>query len=66
MATRSLVFFVLLNFATSAYAASGLARGWGASIDWRTLEAGKAEAIANQKPIMLIIHKTWCGACKGG
>eukprot|EP00911_Craspedida_sp_UC1_P003001 UC1_evm1s2192 len=44
--------------------AEDLARGWGDSIDWRTLEAAKAEAATSGKPIMLVVHKTWCGACK--
>eukprot|EP00047_Mylnosiga_fluctuans_P002660 m.225405 g.225405 ORF g.225405 m.225405 type:complete len:154 (+) comp11259_c0_seq1:41-502(+) len=45
--------------------AEDIARGWGSGITWRGLEAGLAEASASRKPFMVVIHKTWCGACKG-
>jgi len=41
-----------------------LARGWGDSIPWMELEAGIEKAKEEKKPLMLIIHKTWCGACQ--
>ena len=37
---------------------------WGADIAWRSLAEGKAEATATGKPLMLLVWKTWCGACK--
>ena len=37
---------------------------WGAGIAWRSLAEGKAEALATGKPLMLLVWKTWCGACK--
>jgi len=43
---------------------SGLARGWGDNIRWQTLDDAVEAAKKSQKPIMLVIHKTWCGACK--
>eukprot|EP00055_Hartaetosiga_balthica_P004950 m.13815 g.13815 ORF g.13815 m.13815 type:complete len:163 (+) comp4200_c0_seq3:74-562(+) len=44
--------------------ANELARGFGDSIAWRDLAAGQLEAEQTGKPIFIIIHKTWCGACK--
>ncbi|XP_030852344.1 thioredoxin domain-containing protein 12-like [Strongylocentrotus purpuratus] len=39
-------------------------RGLGEQYDWVTFEDGLKLAKENNKPMMLVIHKTWCGACK--
>ena len=39
---------------------SASSHGFGDKIDWVTLD----EAKQLKKPIMLVIHKSWCGACK--
>lgn len=39
-------------------------RGWGSHIDWMTLSDAKKRAAADNKPVMLLLWKTWCGACK--
>jgi hypothetical protein len=39
-------------------------RGFGDNYDWKSLDAGIAEAEASGKPAMVVIHKSWCGACK--
>lgn len=44
--------------------AGDAARGWGDAFAWQPLAAGRAEANATGKPLLLLIWKTWCGACK--
>lgn len=41
-----------------------LDNGLGSHIDWHTLDDGLSLAEQEKKPLMLIIHKSWCGACK--
>ncbi|KAM4721254.1 thioredoxin domain-containing protein 12 [Rhinophrynus dorsalis] len=57
-------FLLLLIGLIVVSAEDGLDRGFGNHIHWRTLEDGKQEAAASGLPLMLLIHKTWCGACK--
>jgi len=44
---------------------ASLANGFGEHIEWKTLKHGFELAKAENKFLMLIIHKSWCGACKG-
>ena len=39
--------------------------GFGEHFNWQSFDQGLAEAKETNKPVMLVIHKTWCGACKG-
>lgn len=46
-------------------AGSGDHKDWGSSIAWKpTLEEGIAESASTGKPLFVLIHKSWCGACK--
>nr|XP_039265276.1 thioredoxin domain-containing protein 12-like [Styela clava] len=40
-----------------------LARGFGDHINWKTYEEGMAEALDENKPILLLIHQEQCPAC---
>ncbi|XP_054443936.1 thioredoxin domain-containing protein 12-like [Pteronotus mesoamericanus] len=65
-ATCLLGFSVLLLVTTSD-GHTGLGKGlfcFGDHIHWRTLEDWKREAAASGIPLMVIIHKSWCGSCK--
>jgi uncharacterized protein YyaL (SSP411 family) len=41
-------------------------QGFGDDIDWISWEDAIETALERNKPIFLLIHKTWCHACKGG
>lgn len=45
-------------------AATAPANGFGDKIAWRGLAEGFAEAAAQGKPIMLVVHASWCPRCK--
>ena len=38
--------------------------GLGENIDWKTWSVGKSAAKETGKPLMVILHKSWCPACK--
>ncbi|KAK7100746.1 thioredoxin domain-containing protein 12-like isoform X2 [Littorina saxatilis] len=38
--------------------------GWGDNIDWMTLEKAWQRSKSENLPVFLLIHKSWCGACK--
>ena len=42
----------------------GKGHGFGEGYDWRPLNEGLNLAKSQNKPVMLVIHKSWCGACK--
>lgn len=57
-----IVYFSFTFLVFSAEAGAG--RGFGDHYLWHSLEVGKRTAREQQKPLMVIIHKSWCGACK--
>ncbi|MBL4684883.1 MAG: thioredoxin family protein [Nannocystaceae bacterium] len=44
--------------------ATAPALGWGEHIAWRHLGEGLAEAKSSGRPVMLVVHASWCGQCK--
>jgi len=55
----------LLPFLLTLVYCDDLSNGWGSDFSWvQSLEVAQAQALSEQKPLMLIIHKSWCGACK--
>lgn len=40
------------------------ARGWNDKIQWHTYEEGLELSAQTGKPMLIVLHKTWCGACK--
>jgi protein-disulfide reductase (glutathione) len=41
-----------------------LSNGWNDNIDWMKMDEGEKLSQSSNKPLMLVIHKSWCGACK--
>ncbi|XP_014769483.1 thioredoxin domain-containing protein 12 [Octopus bimaculoides] len=41
-----------------------LANGWGDHIAWHNLQDGLKKSKNQNKSLMFILHKSWCGACK--
>ncbi|XP_046849923.1 uncharacterized protein LOC124443513 [Xenia sp. Carnegie-2017] len=46
------------------FSSNNLHRGLGEKFNWFTFKDGIEESRKSGKPMMLIIHKTWCGSCK--
>lgn len=44
--------------------ATAPANGWGDHIAWRHLDEGLAEAERSGRPLMLVVHASWCSQCK--
>lgn len=59
-----IVCLVLTVSSSSPTGTTALSHGWGDDLSWMSLKEGLSEASTTKKPVMLIIWKTWCGACK--
>lgn len=44
--------------------ATAPSHGFNDEIAWRSLEEGLAESKADGRPLMLVVHASWCGRCK--
>ncbi|CAL4086332.1 unnamed protein product, partial [Meganyctiphanes norvegica] len=55
---------LLLGCSVFCAKASGPDNGMGEFYEWHSLEDGLTLSSETGKPVMLIIHKSWCGACK--
>ncbi|MEX1367921.1 MAG: thioredoxin family protein [Nannocystaceae bacterium] len=44
--------------------ATAPANGFNDAIAWRGLDEGLREAKADHRPLMLVVHASWCGQCK--
>lgn len=44
--------------------ATAPANGWGEKIAWREFDEGFEIAKREQKPLMLVVHTSWCSKCK--
>jgi len=58
------VFGAVLMIVTMTSGLGQKSNGLGEHIEWSTLEDGIKLAKETDKPLMIIIHKSWCGACK--
>jgi len=57
-------FAALVALLCGLSAANELARGWGDQVNWQPVQSGLSQAKADGKTAMVIIWKSWCGACK--
>ena len=52
------------SFANAEGGDGDMSRGFNSDLKWLSLEDAKAKALDTGKPMMVLIHKSWCGACK--
>ena len=53
-----------LGSAADAAPLAAAAAGFGDAIEWKNLDEGLEAAKAENKLAMVVVHKSWCGACK--
>ena len=64
MAKTTFFFVCLTAFVASSAIVNADSNGWNDKIAWVAVDEATAAAQASGKPIMTVIHKSWCGACK--
>ena len=61
----TLSFFILVLFLSQILSINASdSNGLGENIEWKTWSAGRSAAKETGKPLMVILHKSWCPACK--
>ena len=55
---------LLILLAAPLCEGNDLGRGFGDEYEWMKLDEGLAEVKRSGKLGMMVIHKSWCGACK--
>ena len=50
--------------AAAAPQATAPSHGFNDAIAWRSLDEGLAQAAQEGRPLMLVVHASWCGKCK--
>ncbi len=58
-----IAFALLVSFGEASEEKS-VSRGWNDKIPWTTFADGLKRAKEENKPALVLIHKTWCGACQ--
>lgn len=64
---KTLIFILFLGLFINIYCedeTTSLSHGFLDEIDWVTWDDAVDLAKKDNKPIFLLIHKTWCGACQ--
>ncbi|KAJ9577014.1 hypothetical protein L9F63_006451 [Diploptera punctata] len=61
---KSLYIMGSVIFVLTGVGSQTTGRGFGEDFNWVNLDQGLAVAKQSQKPVMLVIHKSWCGACR--
>jgi thiol-disulfide isomerase/thioredoxin len=52
------------NADATAASRSAPSNGFNDEIAWRTLDEGLAEAAQRHRPIMVVVHASWCSSCE--
>jgi protein-disulfide reductase (glutathione) len=66
MYTFTVLLAVVSLLASSFVDGEDNSHGFGDDLPWVKWENARDVAKMQRKPIMLIIHKSWCGACQCG
>mgnify|MGYP000492081238 FL=1 len=64
MLSSAFIVVVALGTLSLVSAAGAPSNGWNDNIQWVSVSDATATAEQTGKPIMTVIHKSWCGACK--